>query len=140
MLTLSLFSLLFLPKKSFRKYLPTSIFASVLVTSMCALAVPYKWWIVKGGWKYKIINDLSFIVGPFLAGTMWIFHFTFGNFKRYALFNLIMDLLFSYPLNYLFQRLDLYKLVNFKSNHILMFFTSFSFIIYGFQQITKRVR
>lgn len=140
LLTLSLFSLFFLPKKSFREYLPTSIFTSILVMSMCALAVPYKWWVVKGGWKNKIINDLSLILGPFFAGTMWIFHYTFGNFKRYTLINLIMDFLFSYPLNYLFQSLNLYKLVNFKPKHIFMLFTCFAFTIYGYQSIIKRVR
>jgi len=140
LITLSLFTLIILPKKSFREYLPTSIFTSVLVTTICTLAVPYKWWIVKGGWKNKIINDLSFILGPFFAGTMWVFHFTFGNFKRYALLNLIMDILFSYPLNHLFQRLRLYKLVNFKPKHIFMFFTTFSLIIYGYQHIIKWVR
>jgi hypothetical protein len=132
------FSVVFLPKKSIDKFIPVSLFASVLVGGMCSLAIPFKWWRVEGGLKEKILNDSSFIFGPFLVGTLWIFHFTFGNFKRYFLVNLIMDFLFSYPLNYLYQKLRLYRLVNFKPKYILGFFMSYALIIYGFQLLVER--
>jgi hypothetical protein len=34
------------------------------------LSVPFKWWTVKGGLFNKVINDLSFILGPFFIGTI----------------------------------------------------------------------
>ncbi|RLQ97459.1 hypothetical protein [Falsibacillus albus] len=138
-MTVPWLSVVFLPKNSIRRYLPVSILASLLVTGMCLLAVPYKWWKVMGGWKIKIFNDLSFILGPFFVGTLWIFHFSFGNFLRYFFLNLIMDSLFSYPLNYLYQRLNLYKLINFKPSQIFMSFFGFSIIIYLYQHIVQRV-
>lgn len=106
---------------------------------MCLLAVPYKWWVVKGGWKVKILNDGSFIFGPFLVGTLWIFHLTFGNLKRYFGVNLIMDTLFSFPLSYLFQKLKLFKLVNFRPKHIFFSFITFSLIIYGYEVLKKEL-
>ncbi|WNF38263.1 hypothetical protein RJD24_07500 [Bacillaceae bacterium IKA-2] len=133
-------SVVVLPKKSIRNFFPVSLFASILVVGMCSLAVPYKWWVVKGGWKYKLFNDLSFILGPFFVGTLWIFHFTFGNFKKYFLVNLIIDWIFSYPLNHLFQRMKLYKLVNFKPKHIYFSFLGFALTIYGYQHILKRFK
>lgn len=133
-------SIVFLPKRSFKHYLPVSLFASLLVTGMCLLAVPYKWWIVKGGWKVKLLNDGSFIFGPFLVGTLWIFHFTFGNLKRYFGVNLIIDTLFSFPLSYLFQKLKLFKLVNFRPKHIFFSFVTFSLIIYGYEVLIKKIK
>ncbi|SEN76766.1 hypothetical protein SAMN05192533_12023 [Mesobacillus persicus] len=133
-------SIIFLPKKSFKLYLPVSLFASLLVTGMCLLAVPYKWWVVKGGWKVKLLNDGSFILGPFLVGTLWIFHLTFGNLKRYLGLNLIMDILFSFPLSYLFQKLRLFKLVNFRPKHIFFSFITFALVIYGYQLLIKRIK
>lgn len=133
-------SIVFLPKKSFKHYLPVSLFASLLVTGMCLLAVPYKWWVVKGGWKVKLLNDGSFIFGPFLVGTFWIFHLTFGNLKRYFGVNLLMDTLFSFPLSYLFQKLKLFKLVNFRPKHIFLSFITFSLIIYGYEVLIKRIK
>ena len=126
-------SILFIPKKSLNKFLPVSLFASILVQGMCALSLPFQWWIVEGGIKQKIWNDSSFIFGPFLAGTIWIFHFTYGNFKKYLLVNIIMDILFSFPLNYLFEKFNLYKLINFKPKYIFFSFISYALIIYGYQ-------
>lgn len=62
--------LVFMSKKSMRTYFPASLFASSLVIGMCSLAIPCKWWSVKGGWKGKILNDSSFIFGSFLVGTL----------------------------------------------------------------------
>ncbi|MEH7119944.1 hypothetical protein V7128_21345 [Neobacillus vireti] len=139
-LVLPWISIVFLPRKTIKHYLPVAMFASLLVTGMCLLAVPYKWWIVKGGWKNKILNDGSFIFGPFFVGTLWIFHFTFGNIKRYFMINLLMDSLFSFPLSFLFQKLKLFKLVNFRPKHIFFSFISFSVIIYGYELLIKRIR
>jgi hypothetical protein len=132
-------SIVFLPRKSLKQYLPVSLFASLLVVGMSLLAVPYRWWEVKGGWKVKFINDGSFIFGPFLVGTLWIFHLTFGNIKRYIMVNLLMDSIFSFPLSYLYQKLKLFRLVKFRPKHIFLFFISFSLIIYGFEYLKKRL-
>ena len=140
LLTFPWVTLVFLPKRSIQEFLPVSFIASILVAGISAMAVRYKWWIVDGGWKSRVFNDTSFILGPFFVGTLWIFHISFGNFKRYFLVNLIMDLMFSYPLNYLFQRFKLYRLVNFTPRKIFLFFISFSFIIYGSQLMLKRLK
>lgn len=92
----------------------------------------------KGGWKGKILNDSSFIFGPFLVGTLWIFHFTFGSFKRFFFVNLLMDSLFAFLLSYLYQKLNLFKLVNFKPKHIFFSFISFCLTIYGYQALTNK--
>ena len=137
-LTLPWISIIFLPKRSFKKYLPVSIFAAILVSGMCLLAGPLKWWNSAGGWKARLINDSSFIFGPFFVGTLWIFHFTFGNIKRFFLANLLMDSLFSFPLTYLYQKGKLFKLIKFKPLHIFLTFISYSFIIYGFQMLIQK--
>lgn len=131
-------SLIFLPKKSFYKYLPVTIFTNVLVLSVCALSIPYKFWVVKGNKTTKVLNDVSYVFGSFFAVTLWIFHLSFGNFKRYVAVNFLMNMLLAFPLNYVFQKLKVYKLVNFKSKHIFLTYFGFSFIIYGFQLLLNK--
>ncbi|MBG9548920.1 hypothetical protein ACOSZF_05170 [Cytobacillus firmus] len=131
-------TIVFLPKKSFNKFSTVSVFAGILVLILSTLAIPFKWWTVEGGHFKKLLNDLTFILGPFFIGTLWIFHFTFGSFKKYLAVNAIMDLLFAYPLNYLYQRFKLYKLEKFKPIHIFLFFTSYAWIIYGYQEFFHR--
>ncbi|GAA0319079.1 hypothetical protein GCM10008967_07000 [Bacillus carboniphilus] len=131
-------SLFFLPKKSFYKYLPVTIFTTLLCLGVCALSIPYKFWIVKGNKTTTIFTDLCYVFGSFFAGTLWIFHLTFEKFKRYVALNFIMNMLLAFPLNYVFEKLKVYKLVNFKSKHIFFTYFSFSFIIYGFQLLIEK--
>lgn len=140
LLIVSWMSIVFLPKSAFRKYFPVSIFCSLLVIIGCFLSYRYKWWKVKGGIAELIFMDLSFIYGPFFAGTMWVFHLTFGKFKRYFLSNLLMNLSFSFPLTYLFEKFNVYKLINFTRIHLFLFYFGFSFIIYGYQLLIERSR
>ncbi|MFJ5760521.1 hypothetical protein ACIQAA_15605 [Neobacillus sp. NPDC093182] len=123
----------FIPKNVFKKYTPVAIFASLLVAINCMFSVPFKWWTVKGGLLNKVINDLSFILGPFFIGTIWIFRLTFGKFWLYLLTNSLMDLFLAFPINWLMQKLKVYKLVNFKSIHVFLISIFFALIIYPYQ-------
>lgn len=105
----------------------------LLHSSESMLSVPFKWWTIKGGALNKIINDLCFIFGPFFIGTIWIFRFTFGKFWLYSIANIMMDAFLAFPVNFVFQKLKVYKLVNFKAKHIFYTSISFAFVIYGYQ-------
>lgn len=128
----------FIPKNVFKKYTPVAVFASLLVAINCMLSVPLKWWTVRGGLLNKVINDLSFILGPFFIGTIWIFRLTFGKFWLYLLTNTFMDLFLSYPVNWILQRLKVYKLVNFKSKHVFFVSIFLSLVIYPYQLFISR--
>lgn len=138
LIIISWISIIFLPKSAFRRYLPVSIFCSLLVIIGCFLSYRYRWWKVKGGIAELIFMDLSFTFGPFFAGTMWIFYLTFGKFKRYVLLNGIFNFLLSYPFTHFFQKYNVYKLVNFKRIHLFSFYYGFAFIIYGYQMLIER--
>jgi hypothetical protein len=88
---------------AFRRYSSVAILASLLVLIESYLAIPLKWWRVKGGITTKIFNDLSFILGPFFVGTIWIFRFTYGKFWSYLLLNIFMDVFLSYPITGYFK-------------------------------------
>lgn len=128
----------FIPKNEFKKYTPVASFATLLVLIQSMLSVPFKWWKVKGGPLTKIINDLSFILGPFYVGTIWIFRFTYGKLWLYSIANILMDAFLAFPANFVYQKFKVYKLVNFKPKHI--FFTSicYAFVIYGYQFFISR--
>ncbi|MEH7119994.1 hypothetical protein V7128_21595 [Neobacillus vireti] len=128
----------FIPRNVFKKYTPVATFATLLVIIESMLSIPFKWWTVKGGLLSKVINDLSFILGPFFVGTIWIFHFTFGKFWMYLLTNTLMDLFLAYPVNWSLQKLKVYKLVNFKPKHIFFTAICFALVIYGFQLFVTR--
>lgn len=126
-------SLFFLDKQTIKRFMPVAIFASLLVTVQNELAYTYKWWVVKETILPQIITYFPFVYGAFLVGTIWIFYFTFGNFKLYLLINLAIDALFAFPLNEWFESLGLYKLVNYTNWEILFTFTLMAVLIYLYQ-------
>lgn len=128
----------FIPKKEFKKYTPVASFATLIVVIQSMLSVPFKWWKVKGGPLTKIINDLSFILGPFFVGTIWIFRFTYGKFWLYSIANILMDAFLAFPVNFVFQKFKVYKLVNFKPKHIFYTSICYAFVIYGYQLFISR--
>lgn len=138
LLVISWCSALLLPKMAFRRYSPVAILASLLVLIESFLAIPFKWWRVKGGIKTKIFNDLSFILGPFSVGTIWIFRITYDRLWLYLLLNVFMDAFLSYPMNWIFQKLKVYKLINFKPKHIFFTSITYAIIIYVYQMFLER--
>ncbi len=128
----------FLPKKSFIRFLPVTLFCSCLLLIQTLLNPIFNWWKVKGGTKYMVFDALAFIFGPFFTINMWVFHFTYGKFSLYALSNLIMDLIFAFPLNAFFQKIGHYKLKKFNSKIIFLIFYSFSLLNYAFQKFFEK--
>lgn len=57
----------FLPKLSFKKYFPVTLFCSCIFLIQSLLNPIFKWWDVKGGLKYRVFDDLAFIFGPFFG-------------------------------------------------------------------------
>lgn len=128
----------FLPKKSFKRFLPVTLFCSCLLLIQTFLNPVFKWWKVKGGTKYMFFDALAFIFGPFFTINMWVFHFTYGKFPLYALCNLIMDLIFAYPFNTFFQNIGHYKLKKYDSKIIFTIFYSLALLNYGFQKFIEK--
>ncbi|WP_066303522.1 hypothetical protein [Bacillus sp. FJAT-29814] len=131
-------SVFFIPKNEFKKYMPVATFGSLLALVQSILSVPFKWWTVKGGLLNKAFNDFGFIFGPFFIGTIWIFKLTYGKPWLYSLANLLMDVFLAFPANWLFQKLKVYKLVNFKPKHIFYTSICFALVIYGYQSFITR--
>jgi hypothetical protein len=135
---ISWLTVLLLPKESFKKYLPVSTFVTVLLLIQCMLSVPFKWWTVKGGLLNKIITELCFVLGPFFVGTIWIFRLTYGNFWLYMTVNAVVDALFAFPMNKIFEKLKVYKLVNWKPKTIFYVYITYAAIIYGYQRFLSK--
>ncbi|RLL43595.1 hypothetical protein D8M04_11745 [Oceanobacillus piezotolerans] len=128
----------FLPKQSFKKYLPVTLFSSSILFIGSLYNLIFKWWTVKGGTKYILFDAIAFIIGPFFFANLWVFHFTNGRFSLYALTNFVMDLLFAYPLNTLFQRIGHYKLLKFHSRTLFLISYSLAFVNYAVQKFMER--
>ncbi|MBQ6448220.1 hypothetical protein KGR20_18505 [Cytobacillus oceanisediminis] len=134
MVLISWGSLLFLPKSIIKKFIPVTFFSASILLVETLLSLIFKWWKVKGGLNSLVADALGFIFGPFVVINIWIFHLTHKRFLVYTLVNLIMDLIFAYPLNAFFQKVGFYKLKKFTSIHLFLTSYGLSFLNYWFQK------
>jgi hypothetical protein len=127
-------SLLLLKREVVKRYMPVAIFTALLVTIYNELGYTFQWWIVKQTIFPWIITFVPFVYGGFLVGTIWIFHFTFGKFWLYMIANIVIDFLFMFPINYVFEKkLELYKLIHQDSWDVFFIFIGIAVVIYVYQ-------
>ncbi|MBM7603743.1 hypothetical protein JOC75_001716 [Metabacillus crassostreae] len=132
------FSLAFFGKKAFKRFLPASLFISLVVKIECYIAKKRKWW-----WFYeelhpKLSRETPLIIGPFFVGSLWILKLTYGKFKEFIVFNLLIDSFFTYYLMNVFQKLGLGSLVRLKRLNLSLLFLIKSLLLYAFQYVKDR--
>jgi hypothetical protein len=65
---------------------------------------------------------------------MWIFKFTYGNFRKFMVTNFILDAFFVYILMGWFKKIGYGSMVRLKRYHFLMIFTTKAAFSYGLQK------
>jgi hypothetical protein len=127
-------SLFLLKKESVKRYMPVAIFTALLMTIYNELAQTYNFWVLKVEIFPQVLTAVPFVYGGFLCIVIWIFHFTYGRFWVYLASNVILDFLFCFPSNYVFEKkLELYELINHNSWILWGAFVALSVVIYGYQ-------
>lgn len=140
MVFLSWSSLLLYSKRSFKRFWPVTLFITSLVAILLILSNPLKLWRVTGGVGSKLINDLSFTFGPFMAANLWVFRLAYGNIWQYLGINFVIDFLLAYPFSSLFKKMNIYKLERLKPFYFFSIIYSFSILGYAFQYFLKESR
>ena len=140
MLLLSWSTLLLYPKRSFKRFLPVTLFVTGLVSVLLVLSHPYKLWKVSGGIGTRLFNDLSFTLGPFFAANLWVFKLAYGSIWQYLGINLVIDYLLAFPLSNLFKKMDIYHLNRLTPLYFFSVIYSFAILAYGFQFYFQKMK
>lgn len=139
-LLLPWFTLFFATSDSRKKYMPVTIFTSLLMTIIFQIAYTYKWWVIHEQivpWGYMI--DVGFAYGVFAVGTFWIFKLTSHKFILFVIVNLIMDALMAYLVLPLLGKLEIAEYKNISPTHYLVVIFTLSFIIYGYHKWQEKI-
>ncbi|WP_217269700.1 hypothetical protein [Neobacillus endophyticus] len=125
-----------MPKENLKKYSPAAILAAFLVSVVYELAYHFNWWKLKNVlFSWARISDYTFILGPFLVGTVWIFHLTYRiGFVTYTCANLLLDAFFSFKFLPFLEKLGVIKLKNISHLGIYGLMLLVSLIIYPYQK------
>jgi hypothetical protein len=126
--------LLLAGRETLKKYLPASMFMSLLVYGENVLAERIKWWTISTKLFPRVNGIMPFVIGVFLTGSVWILKFTYKNIYLYLFVNILVDSFFSYPFYSLFKKLGVWKLIHIKQYQLSVLFFVKSLLMYAFQK------
>jgi hypothetical protein len=133
-------SLPMLGKRNFKRFLPASFFMMAWISVESVVAKKRVWWKFYDKLIPNTMGELPFLLGPFMIGSIWILKFTFGNFFRYIIVNLVTDFLFSYPGMFILKRMGIVSLIRLKHYQMGILFMAKSVLMYGFQFMVEKFR
>ena len=134
----SIIAAVFLPKKSYIKYLPVTLFSSCVLLLEIFYFTVHKLWKVKGGASAMVCDVLILILGPYLFANYWVFHLSKGKFFLYSFINILADLIYAFPINTLFRKLKFFKIKVSSSMFFTLIVTN-AFLNYTFQKLFEKI-
>ncbi|MBT2259637.1 hypothetical protein [Priestia megaterium] len=139
-LILPWFSIPLLGKRNLKRFFLPSLIINLIVLAECFLARKRTWWYFYKSLHPKMLGEIPLLFGPFLVGTMWIFKFTYGNFRNFMITNFILDAFFVYILMSWFKKIGYGSMVRLKRYHFLLIFTTKAAFLYGLQKFISNKR
>ena len=140
MIAIPWLTLLFIGKKSFKRYYLTGIFVVVFEIINHLYGHKRKWWKFydkkKAFWK----DELPFSVGPYMPLSMWILKYSYGNFKKFVILNIISDGLFAFFFIDVFKKLKLISLNGLTHVQFFIYLHYKAYLLYGFQYLVEKTK
>ncbi|MEH7336183.1 hypothetical protein V7161_26515 [Neobacillus drentensis] len=133
-------SLLFIGKRSIRRY----SFAGVFIVLFEILNHMYghkrHWWRFYEKRKSFLRDELPFTIGPYMPLSMWILKYSYGNFKKFVLLNVISDGLFAFLFVNILKKMKIARLN--RLNHIQFFIYLHykAYLLYGVQYLFEKFK
>jgi hypothetical protein len=115
---------------------PVAILAAFSVTIVYELAFQFGWWKLKkmiAPWMK--VTDLSFVFGPFIVGTIWVFHLTYKlGFVVYMCSNIALDAFFAFVFLPFLEKIGVVKLLKISRLGIYGIMLFIALFIYPYQK------
>jgi hypothetical protein len=133
-------SLLLIGKRNVKRFSVAGIFIIIFEVINHVYGHKRNWWKFYDKKKSFFKDELPFSIGPYAPLSMWILKFTFGDFKKYVVLNLLLDALFAFPGIDILKR---YKIIGLNGiNHIqfFMYLHYKAYLLYGVQYLYEKAR
>lgn len=85
-------SLLFIPKKDIKRYMPAALFTAVTNIIIVDMGVSWNWWIIRE--SIYPLNEVLPLAFAFLAMEIWILKYTYGRFLLFTVTEVLLTFVF----------------------------------------------
>ncbi|MEH7158793.1 hypothetical protein [Neobacillus drentensis] len=133
-------SLLFIGKRSFKRYSGAGIFIVVFEIINHLYGHKRKWWKFYDKPRLFIKDELPFSVGPYMPVSMWLLKISYGNFKKFVLLNAIADGLFAFIFIDVLKKLKIIRLNRLSHFQFFIYLHYKAYILYGVQFLIDKIK
>jgi hypothetical protein len=133
-------SILFLGKKNIKRFSIAGIFIVIFEIINHMYGHKHKWWKFYDKKKSFIKDELPFSIGPYMPLSLWILKYSYGNFKKFVLLNVISDGIFAF---FMIDLLKRFKIIGLKRLNHIQFFVYLhykAYLLYGFQYLYEKFK
>lgn len=135
MILLSWLTIPFMGWRNISRYFPASMLIFLLTCIDANIGKQRRWWSFYNKPQSFFRDELPFIAGPFLVGSMWILKWTYGNFKRFIFLNAIIDAFFAFLFSTFSRKIKYYRLFQLNGLQFFIFVFYKAFLLYWFQYL-----
>ncbi|MEH7443050.1 hypothetical protein V7201_12155 [Bacillus sp. JJ1122] len=133
-------SLLFIGKRSIKRYSFAGVFIVIFEIINHLYGHKRKWWKFYDKRKSFIKDELPFSVGPYMPLSMWLLKFSYGNFKKFVLLNVIADGLFAFLFIDVLKKLKIISLNRLNHFQFFLYLHYKAYLLYGVQYLIEKFR
>ncbi|GIN70266.1 hypothetical protein J14TS2_07410 [Bacillus sp. J14TS2] len=127
----------FMGKRNILRFLPVASFINLFLSVFSLICNKKKWWKTNNPISPGPI-DFTYILGPYFVATLWIFKLTYGNFRKYLIMNMVLDLVNAYPMPYIGNKFGIVQFKKMTHTGWYIINVSLAVIIYGFQALVEK--
>jgi phosphatidylglycerophosphatase A len=133
-------SLLFIGKRSLRRYSFAGVFIVIFEIINHLYGHKKKWWKFYEKRKSFIRDELPFSVGPYMPLSMWILKNSYGNFKKFVFLNVISDGFFAFLFVEILKKFKIARLNRLNHLQFFIYLHYKAYILYGVQYLYEKIK
>lgn len=139
LITIPWLSLLFIGKRSFKRYSLAGVFIVLFEIINHLYGHKRRWWKFYDKRKSFLKDELPFSVGPYMPLSMWLLKHSYGNFKKFVLLNVITDGLFAFLLIDIFKKWKIISLNRLNHFQFFVYLHYKAYLLYGVQYLYEKI-
>ncbi|MFP7443535.1 hypothetical protein SFC50_07500 [Bacillus infantis] len=140
MMLLSWASIPLIGKRSFKRFLPASIFICTIAAIMNIPAAKRKWWVFQSSIHPKIRGDVPFVIGPYFVLSFLVLKYMYGKFGLYMIVNFVLHILYAFPGVRFLEWAGIASLKKMTKQQFILLQQFRAVLLYGFQVLYEKLR
>ncbi|WP_223592297.1 hypothetical protein [Neobacillus bataviensis] len=133
-------SLLFIGKRSIKRYSVAGVFIVLFEILNHMYGHKRNWWKFYDKRKSFLRDELPFSIGPYMPISMWILKYSYGNFKKFVLLNVISDGFFAFLFVDILKKLKIARLNRLNHFQFFIYLHYKAYLLYGVQYLFEKFK